>query len=745
MKYWILILLVFFQINLFAASVSGRVRDKKSGAALAGMAVGLDKDHLTTETDESGGFAFPDVDPGNYILYVSNGTYGVKRYRIKVTGNFYADLEIERREYSAPSSQFEMTDDLRETRQSITGDDIKRYPGRGIGDSLHLMQTLPGVGGGYSLATVPIIRSNNPLLTKYYIDEIPIDQPYHYAAGFIPLMSSINEQIIDEAYLYKNDAPVWMGDSSGNAIQIVTKEAEQSGTHGSVLLDPFFPALPSVYVNGVVSPKLSYVGSARRSTFDYIADIEDPSFVMEDYYLKTRYVLDSSNRFDFIFNSSHDDLQYEGMEAESGYSLYALKWDFYLKRQLYLKTALSYYQVDRKIQVDDEDGAYVKFDPAQIRLYQALHTVIDPLEVQVGYEYINYRNGVESNLGLQQLMSDEFYEETSEASTISFPIEGNGIAVFTDLGVENRQFWVEGGVRYEYFGVQDTQGVSYHTEAGYYVLKNVAVYGKAGRYIAHPDMLYYLGSLEQDGTGTTLEELTSPGHLDDTTVDSFALGAKGRINRHHQVQGEAFYTIFDNLYPGGTIITVNNDEYRKLAQLHTFASEDAGYNTGFELSMASQFWRRYQTRLSYTYQHNVMNGDDSLFVELLGDDYKDIQSEYNQTHIFRALGSANYGPWTPALVFNAYSSLPYTPVEGTTDTIIGTSTLYGETNSEVYDLHHRLDAKLNYRFSPKGRIYIEWWNVYFNSNNTIADLDNDPSNLINDTPIFLWAGAELCF
>ncbi|MDA3901353.1 MAG: TonB-dependent receptor [Spirochaetes bacterium] len=742
MRYLLTVFFLFVFFPMAAGTVSGRVTDM-SGRPVSGLVVGLEDNYYTSETSSDGSFRFENVDPGDYTLHFSNGTWGHHRYGIRVKTDFHVTLKIDRKMNTSEPLVYRETDEPYNTRQGITQNQIITYPMRGVGDSLHLLQTLPGVGGGSSVSTIPIIRSTNPLLNKYYIDGIPINNPYHFAVGFVPVISAISDPVIDHVILHKGDAPVSMGDHAGNVIDIRTVEPTHTGLRGSVILDGFVPLLPTMAVSGVVDPRWSLVAVGRRSTTDILLDIADNNYMLQDFYFKTTYVLNRSHRFRLIANGASETFKWDDFISESGYNLFAFQWDYRIARNLFLTTSISRYQVARDLNNDKEDGASVIFDPVEYRLYQALTAGIGRFAVTGGYEYTSYMNGAKSNISFSGLATPDILSAEAETQTTEFAIEGNGVRLFADVSGQFDRFWFTVGANFDYFGVQDSTNYGYQSEAGVVLRKTTAIYAKAGRFIAHPDMLYYLGAVDSDSENS---ELLTPTHLEDTITDTYAVGLQSSDFLQVKMRGELFYSIYQNLYPGGTLVTVNDDSFRKAAQLHKFALEDDGDTMGFELSLSRKFLRRYNSSLAYTFQTTTRNRDDNLFVDLLGDNAKEIESEYSQTHILRIMAAARFGPWVPALLFNAYSSLPYTEVSGTREIEgLGTQTLYGKENGARYPMHHRLDFKVNYYASESLRFYAEMWNVYLNRENQVADYKNRSHREVNDIPLFFWMGMELCF
>ncbi|MCP4132850.1 MAG: TonB-dependent receptor, partial [bacterium] len=179
---------VFFPVKAFAFDVTGKVLSKETAEPLPGAAVGIEEPGAIEYTNSAGDFTFKDIKKGKYHLYIAHPEYENKIITVTVKKNFHIEVELGVRSFTGDTidNRYYNAED-RFGGQYISGENIKDFPLRGAGDSLHLLQTLPGVGGGSYLSTVPIIRGGNPLYDRYYIDDIPVDFPYHYVGSIVPL------------------------------------------------------------------------------------------------------------------------------------------------------------------------------------------------------------------------------------------------------------------------------------------------------------------------------------------------------------------------------------------------------------------------------------------------------------------------------------------------------------------------------------------------------------------------------
>lgn len=76
-------------------SISGKITDRTSAAALAGASVSLNYKLLTIQTDQSGDFSFNDLKPGTYTLKVSYLGYKTQEKNIEVKQNQSLKISLE--------------------------------------------------------------------------------------------------------------------------------------------------------------------------------------------------------------------------------------------------------------------------------------------------------------------------------------------------------------------------------------------------------------------------------------------------------------------------------------------------------------------------------------------------------------------------------------------------------------------------------------------------------------------------
>lgn len=748
-KFTAAILIILYSSGLYAYTLSGRITDSKTGKAIPDVSVAIDGIKTVEITAKDGTFVFEKIPAGYYIIYTAHPLYGNKEVNIRVKREFVIEIALSEKIHRIPPILKTIkAAEARPGNQSITSEDITYMPMSGTGDSLRLLQTLPGVGSSFTMSSVPVIRGLNPIYDKIYIDDIAVDYPYHYLPPVVPLMSSINETIIDDVTVNKSLYPLIYDDSLGSVIQVKTKEVQQPGVHGRIILNPVVPLFPAVYCEAAPTADFSMIFAGRRSYIDWAYDAAavdpDNTFYFQDHYIKLRYNLFSRHRFYFISIGSDDYISTDDINAGNEYHIESVKWQYLLNRHFFLETSLLRNKINHFFKDEDaksnETPAEVYFNPLIYSLKQTLTADLSIFDIKTGYEYTIHRDGVGGNIDLSDFVDYDISEETDgDEEKIFFPIEGKSFSVFNETGIDLKDVHLNLGARYKYYGPLKSNSISYRGMVSYMLKnQNLKLYGGGGSYRAQPDMYYYLGDYN-DG----LKEAKSA---------SGVLGFEKKLTAEITGQVEAYYSRYEDLF-SSQLGTVSSTELRRLSQINPYSGDNSGKAYGAEFFIKGKLGKFYGWT-SYSLSRSRMNNGD--------DEYS---SDYDQTHIFRVSVLTQRGRWTPSAVWHYYTSMPYTPVKGANpDGDSDYDPVYGSYNSKRYSAFHRLDARLTYT-TDSIRFYVEVWNVYyvngydrdddeFETNESyifpVFDRDkpyssSNPDNREDLPPALLWAGVEICF
>ncbi len=718
-----LVILIASSAAAAAYTLSGSVFDADSGKPLNNAAVGIMEHGAVTESGSGGVFVIRDIPRSVCIVSVTRPGYRAYERKISLNMDRSITVRMEKDPYLQELISPPEKKEGHPGYKSISREDIKKYPMRGFGDSLHLLQSLPGIGGGSSLSTVPIIRGQNPLYTKYYIDGVPVDFPYHYAAAFMPMLSSLNEESIDSASLNSGPEAAALGDNLGAAVIINTRSAEAPGLNARIHIDPFLPLFPGISFTAVPYAGFSASGNAMRTTTDILGDFEYTDSSMRDHFLKMEWNPHSSHRLTAFTTGSSDSFSYKKWNAASSSSVSSGLHEFAFNDMIAVRTRLSHYgweqSFENKQLYENGTGARVVFNPSETRFYQEAFYARDSFSASLGWEYAAYSGGCRGNISLEQIGDIDLPDLSSLNEYLVFPVEGRGLSSFCSAQGSFGKYSGELALRYEHYGPLDTHSVTWSAKAAMSVLKGLSVYLSAGRSEAHPDIYYYLGS-----SNPSFENASSL---------SFEAGAEASALKIFTFNAALYTADYDNLNPGA-VYTVSDEYLKRLLQIHPFSDENSGRSFGSELSAAWNY-KRLSGRAAYSFCSTKMNTSSG----------QEAPSEFSQSHIFRLLLDTHSGRWTWSFIWSAYSSLPYTPVTSQSEN----GTAYGDYNSARFNAHNRVDLKAAYTFPGGSRISVELWNAFFQSNTVFEyyregrALSSSNPEKFDDIPVFLWVAAEV--
>lgn len=170
-------------------TLSGIVKDTKTGEPLIGATVLLENTNLGTSTDLDGRFIIQDIPPKTYNLVTSFVGYAtLVRYNIVIRSEGNPDLSIELEENINTLSEivvkpnpFEKENNTPLSIQKLNQEEIAAYPG-GNNDIAKVVQSLPGVSGSVGgFRNDVIIRGGAPNENVYFLDGIEIPNINHFA------------------------------------------------------------------------------------------------------------------------------------------------------------------------------------------------------------------------------------------------------------------------------------------------------------------------------------------------------------------------------------------------------------------------------------------------------------------------------------------------------------------------------------------------------------------------------------
>jgi TonB family protein len=195
--------------------------------------IDLDVDALT---DEAGGFAFQDIPPGTHKIELSAPTLitvateeEIVKGKKKTVTYFVEEKEQgvdEEEVVRAPRIKKESVETV------IRTEEARRVPGT-QGDTLKVVQNLPGVGRSSFGSGQLIVWGSAPKDTHVYIDNVEIPALYHGGG----LRSTVNGDLVKSIDLSPGAYGADFGRGLGGLVKVDTRNLAAKGTHTAVAAD----------------------------------------------------------------------------------------------------------------------------------------------------------------------------------------------------------------------------------------------------------------------------------------------------------------------------------------------------------------------------------------------------------------------------------------------------------------------------------------------------------------------------
>jgi TonB family protein len=247
------------QVNL-----EGVVMDRFTKVPSRGVKVRIVDQGVEASTDQDGAFAFTDVPPGPHTIelssrelvtikteeVISKGKKKSVKYMVEAKE---ADVD-EEAVVRAPRIRKEVV----ETR--VRTEEAKRVPGT-QGDTLKVVQNLPGVGRSAFGSGALIVWGSAPQDTRVNVDGVEIPALYHVGG----MRSTINSDLVRSIELSPGSYGADYGRGLGGLVRIELQDPGREGVHGYVAADVMDV---SGMVRASITPNLRLAVSGRQGYLD---------------------------------------------------------------------------------------------------------------------------------------------------------------------------------------------------------------------------------------------------------------------------------------------------------------------------------------------------------------------------------------------------------------------------------------------------------------------------------------------
>jgi TonB family protein len=262
----------------------GVVLDRFKKQPIAGVTVKIKDLDLTTKTDEEGKFAFTDLAPGIYKVEIRHPRLvtvlteeTIKRGQ-KRTMKYYVEEKEEDVDEEVVVRAARIKKEAVETR--IRTEEARKVPGT-QGDTLKVVQNLPGVGRASFGSGQLVVWGSSPKETRVNVDGVEIPALYHMGG----LRSTVNSDLVKSIDLAPGAYGAENGRGLGGLVRVELGQMSTSGVHGYVAADILDT---SAEVTAAATPRLRLSLAGRVSYLDRLMPLVTSSDI-GDYFPIPRY------------------------------------------------------------------------------------------------------------------------------------------------------------------------------------------------------------------------------------------------------------------------------------------------------------------------------------------------------------------------------------------------------------------------------------------------------------------------
>lgn len=267
---WILGLsVVLVSGEVWAAPVTGIVRERGTRTPLAGVSVFVLPHRLKAETDPKGGFQFPDVPEGPFQFVVN--IPGYLRLERNVDSLDLVDLVdlvesveprfelfVEKNSYQVYETTVYGKENRRDqARKTLTRKQFEQAPG-GLGDPVRAVQNLSGVGRPAGFSSQVLIQGSGPQETRYTFNGHEVPLVFHFGG----LSSVVVPDAVDRVDVLQAGYGPEFGRATGGLVGLWTRPPRTDRWHGLAFVDLLNAGF---LLEGPLSESTSLLVSARQS------------------------------------------------------------------------------------------------------------------------------------------------------------------------------------------------------------------------------------------------------------------------------------------------------------------------------------------------------------------------------------------------------------------------------------------------------------------------------------------------
>jgi TonB family protein len=291
----------------------GLILDRFKKQPMANVTVRIKDLDLVAKTDETGAFSFTDLPPATYKVEIRHPhlvtvlTDETIRAGQKRTMKYFVEQKEDDVDEEVVVRAARIKKEAVETR--IRTEEARKVPGT-QGDTLKVVQNLPGVGRASFGSGQLVVWGSSPKETRVVVEGVEIPSLYHMGG----LRSTINSDLVKSIDLSPGAYGADYGRGLGGLVRIEMGQLPTSGVHGYVASDLLDT---SAQLSATLTPRLRLAVAGRISYLDRImaavtsTDIGDsfPIPRYDDYQARASLALRKDEEVTATFLAADDQLR----------------------------------------------------------------------------------------------------------------------------------------------------------------------------------------------------------------------------------------------------------------------------------------------------------------------------------------------------------------------------------------------------------------------------------------------------
>jgi hypothetical protein len=353
-------------------TLRGTVKDFKTLEPIAKAMVSIRAQNLKAITDDTGRFELSKVQPGEVELYITTVGYGLLKSKMQIPMGSDTEIELQigqealkrNEQVSVTAGPYDPIETEAPTEQVLQAAELKNLSGI-FGDPFRSIHSLPGVAAPDDYYADFAYRGSGIQNIAFYMDGVLLKNPFHEDKQLTEVgsVSLLNGDLIESISLLGGGFPAKYGDSTGEVLNIQTREPGNERVSKRINMDCFQGGATAEGPLGH-SKKVAWLVSARKSYLQYLMKRLGYSGLSIGYYdTEDKLSWDPSPRHHInlmaingnaSLNQSYSNPT-DTAKAQSPMDLVNLSWQWTPQSSASLRTALSYSSESDHNQMDSGD------------------------------------------------------------------------------------------------------------------------------------------------------------------------------------------------------------------------------------------------------------------------------------------------------------------------------------------------------------------------------------------------------